>query len=146
MYGSSRDLVEHRLPIKANFRPYTQHARCYNPLMYGWIKEKIDQLLKANLLDLVGMPSGFLIECRWRKRDPVKLEYALILEISIELLLKMNIICLLMICLLMMLQDIKLLVFLIVMLVTINFLWPRKICTKQHLDVLVLLAYLSGLS
>jgi hypothetical protein len=27
--GLSRDLVEHQLPIKAGFRPYKQHARCY---------------------------------------------------------------------------------------------------------------------
>ena len=26
-----RDLVEHRLPIKADFRPYKQHARRFNP-------------------------------------------------------------------------------------------------------------------
>jgi hypothetical protein len=29
-----RDLVEHRLPIKANFIPFKQHARQCNPLMY----------------------------------------------------------------------------------------------------------------
>jgi hypothetical protein len=34
MLGLSRDLVEHRLPIKAGFRPFKQHARRYNPLMY----------------------------------------------------------------------------------------------------------------
>jgi hypothetical protein len=34
MSGLSRDLVEHRLPIKASFRPFKQHARRYNPLMY----------------------------------------------------------------------------------------------------------------
>jgi hypothetical protein len=32
--GLSRDLVEHQLPIKADFRPFKQHVRCYNPLMY----------------------------------------------------------------------------------------------------------------
>jgi hypothetical protein len=44
------DLVEHRLPIKADFRPFKQHARRYNPLMYDQIKEEIDQLLKVNFI------------------------------------------------------------------------------------------------
>jgi hypothetical protein len=48
--GLSRDLVEHRLPIKAGFRPLNQHARCYNPLMYDQIKEEIDRMLKANFI------------------------------------------------------------------------------------------------
>ena len=34
----SRDLVEHRLPMKAGFRPYKQTARCFNPVMYDRIK------------------------------------------------------------------------------------------------------------
>jgi hypothetical protein len=50
MSGLSRDLVEHRLSIKAGFRPLKQHARRYNPLMYDQIKEEIDRLLKANLI------------------------------------------------------------------------------------------------
>ena len=32
--GLSRDLVEHRLPIKAGFRPYKQPAIHFNPIMY----------------------------------------------------------------------------------------------------------------
>jgi hypothetical protein len=50
MSGLSCDLVEHRLPIKASFRPFKQHARRYNPLMYDRIKEEIDRLLKANFI------------------------------------------------------------------------------------------------
>jgi hypothetical protein len=50
MSSLSRDLVEHQLPIKAAFRPYKQHARLYNHLMYDWIKEEIDRLLKANFI------------------------------------------------------------------------------------------------
>jgi hypothetical protein len=50
MPGLSHDLVEHQLPIKAGFRPFKQHARRYNPLMYNQIKEEIDWLLKANLI------------------------------------------------------------------------------------------------
>jgi hypothetical protein len=42
MSGLSHDLVEHRLPIKAGFRLFKQHARHYNPLMYDRIKEEID--------------------------------------------------------------------------------------------------------
>jgi hypothetical protein len=34
MSSLSHDLVEHRLPIKVGFRPFKQHARRYNPLMY----------------------------------------------------------------------------------------------------------------
>jgi hypothetical protein len=50
MTGLSHDLVEHRLSIKVGFRPYKQHARRYNPLMYYRIKEEIDRLLKANFI------------------------------------------------------------------------------------------------
>jgi hypothetical protein len=56
MLGLSRDLVQHRLSIKAGFRPFKQQARRYNPLMYDWIKE-IDQLLKTN----------FIRPCRYAK-------------------------------------------------------------------------------
>jgi hypothetical protein len=50
MSGLSRDLVEDRLPIKASFRPFKQHASRYNPLMYDRIKVEIDRLLKANFI------------------------------------------------------------------------------------------------
>jgi hypothetical protein len=50
MPGLSRDLVEHRFPIKAGFRSFKQHARRYNPLMCDRIKEEIDRLLKANFI------------------------------------------------------------------------------------------------
>lgn len=41
MPGLSRELVEHRLPIKAGFRPYKQPARKFNPLIYDRIKAEI---------------------------------------------------------------------------------------------------------
>ena len=41
MPGLSRELVEHRLPIKAGFRPYKQPARKFNPAIYDRIKEEI---------------------------------------------------------------------------------------------------------
>ena len=47
MPGLSREIVEHRLPIKAGFRPYKQPARKFNPAIYDRIKEEIGRLLKA---------------------------------------------------------------------------------------------------
>ena len=55
MPGLSRDLVEHRLPIKAGFRPYKQPARRFNPSMNDRIKEEINRLLEA----------GFIRSCRY---------------------------------------------------------------------------------
>ena len=42
MPGLSHDLVEHCLPIKADFRPYKQPARYFNPVIYDRIKEEIN--------------------------------------------------------------------------------------------------------
>ena len=50
MPGLSRELVEHRLPIKAGFRPYKQLARKFNRKTYDRIKEEIGRLLKANFI------------------------------------------------------------------------------------------------
>ena len=90
----SRDLVEHRLPIKAGFRPYKQPSKRFNPVMYDRIKEEINRLPDA----------GFIRSCRYaewisnivpvEKKDRAILEFALILEILIKLLLTMNILCL----------------------------------------------------
>ena len=90
----SRDLVEHRLPIKAGFGPYNQPSRHFNPVMYDRIKEEINYLLDAGLFGLVVVRSGSLILCPLGRKIRVRLEYALILEILIKLLLKMNILCL----------------------------------------------------
>jgi hypothetical protein len=49
MPGLSRELVEHRLPIKPGFRPYWQRPRNFNPVLYGRIEE-IDRLLKAKFI------------------------------------------------------------------------------------------------
>ena len=91
MPGLSRDLVEHRLPIKANFRPYKQPSRRFNPVMYDRIKEEINRLLDAGF---IRMRSGSLILCPLKIRIRARLEFALILEILIKLLRKMNILCL----------------------------------------------------
>ena len=55
MHGLSRNLVKHRLPIKAGFRPYKQPARRFNPSIYNRIKEEINRLLDA----------GFIWSCRY---------------------------------------------------------------------------------
>ena len=46
----SRDLVEHRLPIKSGFRPHKQPPRHFNSNLYDRIKEEIDRLLKARFI------------------------------------------------------------------------------------------------
>ena len=55
MPGLSRDLVEHRLPIKAGFRPYKQHSRCFNPIIYDRIKEEINRLLDAKIYSVLSL-------------------------------------------------------------------------------------------
>ena len=55
MPGLSRDLVEHRLPIKAGFRPYKQPVRHFNPIIYDRMKAEINSLLDA----------GFIRSCRY---------------------------------------------------------------------------------
>ena len=57
MSGLSRDLVEHRLPIKAGFRPYKQPSRRFNLVMYDRIKEEINRLLDV----------GFIRSCRYEE-------------------------------------------------------------------------------
>ena len=93
MPGLSRNLVEHRSPIKAGFRPYKQPARRFNPIMYDRIKAKINHYLMLDLFGFVVMLIGSLILCPSRKRIRGKLECALILEILINLLPRMNILC-----------------------------------------------------
>jgi hypothetical protein len=43
--GLSRELVEHRLPIKDGFKPYKQHLRRFNSIIYDQVKEEINRLL-----------------------------------------------------------------------------------------------------
>jgi hypothetical protein len=50
MLGLSRELVEHRLPIKDGFRPYKQPARRFNSDIYDHVKEEINRLLEANFI------------------------------------------------------------------------------------------------
>jgi hypothetical protein len=50
MPGLSRELVEHRLPIKAGFRPYKQGARNFKPEIIGRVNEEVDRLLQARFI------------------------------------------------------------------------------------------------
>jgi hypothetical protein len=81
MSGLSREIIEHRLPIKSCFRPFKQRARTFRPDLLSRIKDEIHRLLELILLDLEDMQSGSPILCRWRRRSQVSLEYALIFAI-----------------------------------------------------------------
>jgi hypothetical protein len=93
MPSLSRDLVEHRLPIKPSFMPYKLPRRNFNPDIYDRVKE-VNRLLDAK----------FIRPCRYadwisnivpiEKKEQKSFVFALILEILIELLLKMNMLCL----------------------------------------------------
>jgi hypothetical protein len=50
MPGLSRELVEHRLPIKSGFKPYKQPARRLNPIIHDQVKEKVERLLDAGFI------------------------------------------------------------------------------------------------
>jgi hypothetical protein len=50
MLGLSRDLVEHKLPIKPGFKPYKQPHRNFNPDIYDRVKEEINRLLDAKFI------------------------------------------------------------------------------------------------
>jgi hypothetical protein len=50
MPGLSRELIEHRLPIKAGFRPYKQGAWNFKPEIVKKVKEEVDRLLQAGFI------------------------------------------------------------------------------------------------
>jgi hypothetical protein len=50
MTGLSREIVEHRLPIKSIFRPFKQKARTFRPDLLPRIKDEIHRLLEANFI------------------------------------------------------------------------------------------------
>jgi hypothetical protein len=69
MPGLSRDLVEHKLPIKPGFKPYKQHRRNFNPNIYDQVKEEINQLLDAKFIRPCRFAYWiFLILCLLRKK------------------------------------------------------------------------------
>jgi hypothetical protein len=80
MPGLSREIVEHRLPIKSGFRPFKQKARTFRPDLLPQIKDEIHRLLETDFIDLADTQNGSPILCRWR-RSRVSLEYALIFAI-----------------------------------------------------------------
>jgi hypothetical protein len=55
MPGLNRELVEHRLPIKAGFRPYKQGAQNFKLEIVERVKEEVDLLLQV----------GFIQPCRY---------------------------------------------------------------------------------
>jgi hypothetical protein len=50
MPGLSRELVKHRLPIKAGFRTYKQGAWNFKPGIIRRVKEEVDRLLQARFV------------------------------------------------------------------------------------------------
>jgi hypothetical protein len=50
MPGLSREIVEHRLPIKSGFRPFKQKVRTFRLDLLPRIKDKIHRLLEANFI------------------------------------------------------------------------------------------------
>jgi hypothetical protein len=50
MSGLSRELVEHRLPIKSGFMPYKQPAQRFNPIIHDQVKEEVERLLDAEFI------------------------------------------------------------------------------------------------
>jgi hypothetical protein len=49
MPGLSRELVEHRLPIKSGFRPYKQPTQMFNPIIHDRVEE-VERLLDAKFI------------------------------------------------------------------------------------------------
>jgi hypothetical protein len=47
MPGLSRELIEHRLPIKASFRPYRRGTRNFKPKIIRRVTEEEDRLLQV---------------------------------------------------------------------------------------------------
>lgn len=46
----SRNLIEHRLPVKRRFRHHKQHVHRFNPIMYDGIQYEINWLLEAEFI------------------------------------------------------------------------------------------------
>jgi hypothetical protein len=50
MSGLSRELVEHRLPIKPNFRPFKPRSRPFRLDLILRIKDEIHRILETNFI------------------------------------------------------------------------------------------------
>ena len=141
----SRDLVEHRLPIKADFRHYKQPARHFNPIMYDRIKEEINHLLDAgfirfcrytewisNIVPIEKKDSGKIRVCidfRDLNKATPKDEYPMPIA---DMLINEA-------------SGHRVISFLDGNAGYDQYSWPKKIRLKRSLDVLISLVYLSGL-
>jgi hypothetical protein len=76
MSGLSREIVEHWLPIKSDFRPFKQRPRSFCPDLLPRIKDEIHRLLEANFIRPSRYAEWVSIFCRWRSL--VSLHYVLI--------------------------------------------------------------------
>ena len=57
----SRELVEHRLPIKPRAKPIKQALRRFAPEILTRIKEEVERLLKTKFIQIPSMSIEFLI-------------------------------------------------------------------------------------
>jgi hypothetical protein len=142
----SRNLVEHHLRIKPGFRPYKQPRRNFNLDIYERVKEEVSRLLDAKFIRLCRYADWIsnivpvekkgtkklrvCIDFRDLNRATPKDEYPMPIA---DFLLMLHL-------------DIEFLAFLMVMLVTIKYLWSMRIYPKRLSYVRVSLACLSGLS
>jgi hypothetical protein len=84
MPGLSRELIEHRLPIKAGFRPYKQGAQTFKPEIIGRVKEEVDQLLQVVFIQLCRYVDWVSSIVPSRRRTQGRYGYEWTLETSIE--------------------------------------------------------------
>jgi hypothetical protein len=50
MFGLSRELVEHWLPIKSSFGLYKQPSWRFNPIIHDRVKEEVGRLLDVGFI------------------------------------------------------------------------------------------------
>jgi hypothetical protein len=123
MPGLDRSIVEHRLPIKSGFKPYKQPPRkIYKDELLADVKKEVERLIEAN----------FIQPCRYAEwisnivpvyKKNGKMRVCIDFRDLNRATPMMDIQCLLLICWLMPLLDIKLLVSWMAMQGTIKFLW-----------------------
>jgi hypothetical protein len=74
MTGLSRELIEHRLHIKAGFRPYKQGAWNFKPEIIGRVKEEVDWFLEAGFIQLCWYADWFSIIVPMKKKNTGKIQ------------------------------------------------------------------------
>jgi hypothetical protein len=75
MSGLSRELVEHRLPIKTGFMPYKEPARKFNSLFMIGLRRRWSDYSTRDSFDLADTWSGFPTLYPWRRRTLTKFRY-----------------------------------------------------------------------